>query len=39
VRRLVRTRLGPIKLGKLKPGEVRDLTAEEVRGLYRVAGL
>jgi 23S rRNA pseudouridine2605 synthase len=39
VRRLVRTRLGPIRLGKLKPGEVRDLTAEEVRGLYRVAGL
>ena len=39
VRRLVRTRLGSIKLGKLKPGEVRDLTAEEVRGLYRVAGL
>jgi 23S rRNA pseudouridine2605 synthase len=39
VRRLVRTRLGPIRLGTLKPGEVRDLTAEEVRGLYRVAGL
>ena len=39
VRRLVRTRLGPIRLGKLKPGEVRDLSAEEVRGLYRVAGL
>jgi 23S rRNA pseudouridine2605 synthase len=39
VRRLVRTRMGPITLGRLKPGEVRDLTAEEVRGLYRVAGL
>lgn len=39
VRRLVRTRMGPIRLGTLKPGEVRDLTAEEVRGLYRVAGL
>jgi 23S rRNA pseudouridine2605 synthase len=39
VRRLVRTRMGPIRLGRLKPGEVRDLTAEEVRGLYRAAGL
>jgi 23S rRNA pseudouridine2605 synthase len=39
VRRLVRTRIGPIGLGRLGPGEVRDLTAEEVRSLYRVAGL
>jgi 23S rRNA pseudouridine2605 synthase len=39
VRRLVRTRIGPIRLARLRPGEVRDLTAEEVRGLYRVAGL
>jgi 23S rRNA pseudouridine2605 synthase len=39
VRRLVRTRMGPIGLGRLKPGEVRDLTPDEVRRLYLVAGL
>jgi 23S rRNA pseudouridine2605 synthase len=39
VRRLVRTRMGPVRLGRLRPGEVRALTAEEVRSLYRVAGL
>jgi 23S rRNA pseudouridine2605 synthase len=38
-RRLVRTRMGPVRLGRLKPGEVRELTTEEVRNLYRVAGL
>lgn len=39
VRRLVRTRVGPIRLGYLRAGESRDLTPEEVRSLYRVAGL
>jgi pseudouridine synthase len=39
VRRLVRTRVGPVRLGGLRPGEVRDLSPEEVRALYRVAGL
>jgi 23S rRNA pseudouridine2605 synthase len=39
VRRLVRTRVGPVRLGKLRAGERRDLTPEEVRALYRVAGL
>jgi 23S rRNA pseudouridine2605 synthase len=39
VRRLVRTRVGPVRLGRLRPGEVRELTAAEVRALYRVAGL
>jgi len=39
VRRLVRTRVGPVRLGRLRPGELRDLSAEEVRALYRVAGL
>jgi len=39
VRRLVRVRVGPVKLGRLRAGEIRDLTPDEVRGLYRVAGL
>jgi 23S rRNA pseudouridine2605 synthase len=39
VRRLIRTRVGPVRLGRLRAGEVRDLEAEEVRALYRVAGL
>jgi len=39
VRRLVRVRVGPIRLGTLGPGEIRELGAEDVRALYRVAGL
>ena len=39
VRRLVRTRVGPVRLGRLRPGELRDLAPEEVRALYRAAGL
>jgi 23S rRNA pseudouridine2605 synthase len=36
---LVRTQFGPIRLGTLSPGEVRQLNREEVGELYRVAGL
>lgn len=39
VRRLVRVRVGPIRLGKLGPGEVRELGPEDVRALYHAAGL
>jgi 23S rRNA pseudouridine2605 synthase len=39
VRRLVRTRVGPIRLGGLGPGDLRDLEPHEVRALYRAAGL
>ena len=39
VRRLVRLRVGPVRLGRLPPGAWRELTVEEVRGLYEVAGL
>lgn len=39
VRRLIRLRVGPVRLGRLRPGERRDLTPSEVRGLYRAAGL
>jgi 23S rRNA pseudouridine2605 synthase len=37
VRRLVRVRFGPIRLGRLGPGEVRELDAAEVRELLRDA--
>ena len=35
VRRLVRVRVGPIRLGRLRPGEVRELEPGEVRELLR----
>ena len=35
VRRLVRTRIGPLRLGSLRPGDWRQLTSEEVRALER----
>jgi pseudouridine synthase len=34
VTRLVRVRVGPIRLGKLPPGELRELEPDEVRSLY-----
>jgi 23S rRNA pseudouridine2605 synthase len=37
VTRLVRVRIGPINLGRLKPGERRDLTADELLALQRAA--
>jgi 23S rRNA pseudouridine2605 synthase len=39
VRRLIRLRVGPVRLGTLPAGEVRELTPEEVAALLRVAGL
>ena len=39
VRRLVRLRFGPIGLGQLPAGELRELGTEEVGALYRAAGL
>jgi 23S rRNA pseudouridine2605 synthase len=39
VKRLVRTGIGPLMLGRLKPGTIRRLTPDEVRALYRAAGL
>jgi pseudouridine synthase len=39
VTRLVRVRMGPVRLGRLPPGQVRELTLDEVRGLLRAAGL
>jgi 23S rRNA pseudouridine2605 synthase len=37
VRRLVRTRIGPLRDGSLRPGSWRALTASEVRRLYEAA--
>ena len=37
VRRLVRTRVGPLRTGSLQPGEWRPLTTGEVRALERAA--
>jgi 23S rRNA pseudouridine2605 synthase len=37
VRRLVRTRIGPIRDTRLGPGEWRELTQAEVRALERAA--
>lgn len=39
VRRLARTRFGPIRLGSMRPGATRPLTAHEVMDLYRAVGL
>ncbi|MBD0293234.1 MAG: rRNA pseudouridine synthase [Jiangellaceae bacterium] len=39
VERLVRTRIGPVALGELKPGRTRALTRDEVGRLYQEVGL
>lgn len=39
VSRLLRVRVGPVRLGKLPPGTARLLTAREVGDLYRTTGL
>jgi pseudouridine synthase len=38
VTRLVRVRVGPIRLGKLPPGSLRELEPDEVRSLYQATG-
>jgi 23S rRNA pseudouridine2605 synthase len=39
VSRLLRVRVGPVRLGKLAPGNLRPLTRREVGDLYRATGL
>ena len=39
LKRLVRTAIGPLSLGHLKPGTLRRLSAAEMRALYRACGL
>jgi 23S rRNA pseudouridine2605 synthase len=39
VSRLLRTTVGPVKLGGLRPGATRDLTTKEIGELYAAVGL
>jgi 23S rRNA pseudouridine2605 synthase len=39
VRRLVRTAVGPVRLGDLRPGTMRDLSGAELSTLYEELGL
>lgn len=39
VKKLIRIREGPIRLGRLKPGEYRELTQKEVEKLKEMVGL
>jgi 23S rRNA pseudouridine2605 synthase len=39
VRRLARVRVGPIRLGDLKPGQTRPLTRDELGDLFDAVGL
>lgn len=39
VRRLVRTRLGPVRLGDQRPGTTRRLSLDEIAELYTAVGL
>lgn len=39
VSRLVRTTIGPVRLGTLRPGTIRDLTTREIGELYAAVGL
>ena len=39
VRRLARIAIGPVRVGRLKPGTVRRMSPTEVRSLFKAAGL
>jgi 23S rRNA pseudouridine2605 synthase len=39
VSRLVRTTIGPVRLGTLRPGTTRDLSTREIGELYASVGL
>jgi 23S rRNA pseudouridine2605 synthase len=39
VRRLSRTRIGPVAIGELRRGSLRELTPDELGGLLDAAGL
>jgi 23S rRNA pseudouridine2605 synthase len=39
VERLVRTQVGPVRLGDQRPGKMRPLTSQEVGALYAAVGL
>jgi 23S rRNA pseudouridine2605 synthase len=39
VRRLTRTQIGPVRIGELKQGKLRELDASEIGALLDAAGL
>jgi 23S rRNA pseudouridine2605 synthase len=39
VRRLARVAIGPVRLGRLKPGTVRRMSPAEVRSLFKASGM
>ena len=39
VLRLVRVAVGPVRLGKLAPGECRPLSRQEIQALRKAAGM
>ncbi|PRX98651.1 pseudouridine synthase [Allonocardiopsis opalescens] len=39
VKELVRTEIGPVRLGKLKPGTMRQLSAQEISELFDAVGM
>ena len=39
VQRLLRTSVGPVQLGAQKPGKIRNLTREELAGLFALVGM
>ena len=39
VQRLLRTAVGPVQLGSQKPGKIRNLTRDELAGLFAAVGM
>jgi 23S rRNA pseudouridine2605 synthase len=39
VKRLKRVRFGPVSLGRLAPGEIRELSPAEIEALHEAVGL
>ncbi len=39
VQRLLRTSVGPVQLGSQKPGKIRNLTRDELAGLFALVGM
>jgi 23S rRNA pseudouridine2605 synthase len=39
VQRLLRTSVGGVQLGPQKPGKIRNLTREELAGLFTLVGM
>ncbi len=39
VQRLLRTAVGPVQLGSQKPGKIRNLTRDELAGVFKLVGM